>query len=341
LIPHNQWTNRPEYEAAALRVLRSGHVGQGPEVAAFERELAARFRPDGEAVCVSSGTAALYLAITALGIREVDLSTYSCTASYYAAFAAETAPRDQSDGKVLDVDPATFSSAATIAEHVYGVPLPGEHAIEDFTHAPGGSVDGRPCGSLGDLSVISFGATKPLGIGAGAAILGPAYRILDIRDRRDYDAAGLPNPYGGSPRFNWQLSDIYAAIGRERLRLLDKENRRRAGIANTYCHAIPNAEINHQAPKGHHPDTRVWYRFVLRLHQVEEAQRRFSKAGIETIVPLRTDELLHRRLSLPPEQFPNAEEIARTTLSLPIWPGMTNDMVNRVADCLATLGDLD
>jgi perosamine synthetase len=364
VILHNQWFNRPEYEAATLRVLRSGHVAQGPEVEAFERELAARFRPDGEAVCVSSGTAALMLALKAFGwerpeaghppnetedARVTEVPTYGCWSLYCAAIKV-------GDVRLVDVNPHTFSaqglpdktSDCGVYVDMYGATshLSGSSAvndgqgcfpkyIHDITHRPG------PSG--GDAAMMSFGATKPLGIGAGGAVLAEGPICREIRELRDYDASRY------SDAFNFQMSDIHAAIGRERLRLLDQENAWRKKTAMAYLSATPN-----RTRIGVHAVSwfgalggeltiagRVWYRFVIRLRQVEEAQKRFAAAGIETIVPLRTDELLHRRLGLPPEQFPNAEEIARTTLSLPIWPGMTTEQVSRVADCLATLGDLE
>ena len=314
-------------------MLRSGHVAQGSEVAALEDELAARFRPGGACAVVSSGTAALRLAFEINGFAG-NVPTYACAAIYHAAYLQDWRTL------LVDCDVKTFNSPnADVVVHTYGVPCSvQDDKIEDFTHASGASLNGKPCGSSGALSVISFGATKPLGIGSGGAVLGPTDAIEDIRDRRDYD--GKPDL---RERFNYQLGDVYAAIGRERLRLLDEENQWRAEAATLYAAFCP-VEIQ---GVGHGEDEhgphrkwdlgRIWYRFVIRVPDWRKAQAHFSAAGIETINPLMPEELLHRKLGLDPAQFPNAEEVARTTLSLPIWPGMTDEQTQRVADVLAEL----
>lgn len=342
MIPHNRWVNRPEYEAAALRVLRSGHVAQGPEVEAFERELAARFRPGGAAAVVSSGTAALYLALATLtrdGNRTHrpfpypwSLPTYACSALLNALEMVNVLDEWYKAPEPIDVDAITFNAPADVTVHTYGVPCrtvgAGSPWIEDFTHAPGATLDGRPCGSLGDLSVISLGATKPLGVGAGGAVLGPAEAIREIRDHRDYDQSKSDRA------FNWQLGDVYAAIGRERLGRLDQENDERWRIQREYL-ASTRREITLQEARA--GSRRVHYRYVIRVADWRRAQAHFATHGVETINPLLPEELLHRRLGLNREQFPNAEAIAASTLSLPIWPGMTEEQVSRVADALSKL----
>ncbi len=324
LILHNRLVLTAAEKAAGNRVLDSGMVAQGEEVAAFERELAERFRPDGDCVCVSSGTAALKLAGTQLG-ESNSVPTYACVALLQAM-----ASRYEWDGllnvRLVDCEPETFNSpGAGIVVHTYGVPcaVPAG-AIEDFTHAPGASLDGKPCGSLGELSVISFGATKPLGCGSGGAVLGPKEAIAEIRDVRDYDQKPTLRA-----RFNYAWHDLGAAIGRERLRRLDEDNAWRGRAASRYrvARACDQAYV----------EGRIFYRYVVRSFDPEADMARFAAAGIETIVPLRTDELLHRQLGLDPARFPNAEAIAASTVSLPIWPGMTDEMVSRVCDVLATL----
>jgi len=321
MIQHNRVCLRPEDGSAVARVMDSGQIGQGPEVAAFEQELAARFRPGGDAACVSSGTAAIRLAAQVHDAALWKVPTYACVALYHAL------RDDMTLVEPMDCREHTLDTpAADIVVHSYGMPCPvADDRIEDFTHAPGVSLDGRPCGSLGALSVISFGATKPLGCGSGGAVLGPADAIEDIRDRRDYDGKREL-----LDRFNWQWSDIGAAIGRSRLKRLDDENAWRAQVAA--CYDI--------ARKRTHDRTRGWYRYVIHLERVAEARARFAQAGIETIVPLESWELLHRQLHLPAENFSNAEMAARTTLSVPIWPGMSNEDVDRVADVLGGLEDL-
>ena len=310
-------------------MLRSGHVAQGLEIAAFEQELAARFRPGEAAACVSSGTAALRLATRVLfeGLGDIGIfmSTYACAALCHASRPFRVRP--------IDISPATLNAlrSCDIETHTYGVPTNVCHAsIEDFTHAPGANLDGRSCGSLGSLSVISFGATKPLGIGAGGAVLGPADAIAEIKDRRDYDKPGLRE------RFNWQMSDLHAAIGRERLKLLDEENQWRDDTARFYGVSL-GGDFSPPFDFPLRSEGRVFYRYVIRVPDWRQAQAHFAAGGIETINPLMPEELIHRRLGLSPSGFPNAEAVSETTLSLPIWPGMTDEQVRRVGGTLAEL----
>ena len=132
-------------------------------------------------------------------------------------------------------------------------------------------------------------------------------------------------------RFNWLWHDLGAAIGRSRLRRLNEENAWRRQTAMLYNQARPG-HVSIQAPSVPAHE-RGWYRYVLRFEDAEQvglAMSRLASAGIETIVPLRTDELLGY-----PQRCPNAAAIAKTTLSLPIWPGMTHEQTHRVADALA------
>ncbi len=316
MVPHNRVVLTAEDRAAVMRVLDSGQIGPGPEVEAFERELAERFRPGGAAACVSSGTAALHLAVAVYGFQFVMVPTYACSALYHAVWGTKAQP-----AAVCDCDLDTFGCpSAHIVVHMYGVPChvqPG--SVEDFTHAPGASLDGRPCGSLGDLSVISFGATKPLGCGSGGAVLGPPDAIEEIKDRRDYDGKRTLRE-----RFNYAWHDMGAALGRSRLKRLDEDNYRRWEIASAYENAPASTN-------------RTWYRYVIRVRDVPTAIAHFAAAGVETINPLEPWELLHRQLGLDPAQFPNAEAIAASTVSLPIWPGMTDEDVRRVVDALGSL----
>jgi perosamine synthetase len=323
MVPHNRVILTAEDKAAVQRVLDSGQIGPGPEVEAFEHELAERFRPGGAAACVASGTAALRLALRWLGEWNISLPTYACTALYHAAFNSILDPVT-----LHDCEPGTFHSPkATVVVHTYGVPcaVP-DDSIEDFTHAPGASFNGKPCGSMGALSVISFGATKPLGCGSGGAILGPKDAIEAIKDMRDYD--GKRNL---RERFNYAWHDLGAALGRSRLRLLDWDKQRRRFIAEAYTDGIAHPDRVKTWPKL------VWYRYTIAVKDWRAAQMHFARCGVQTINPLEDWELLHRKLGLNPEDFPVAERLAATTLSLPIWPGMSAQEVATVKRALETL----
>lgn len=329
IVPHNRFVNRPQYEDAALRVLRSGHVAQGPEVEAFECELAERFRPDGEACCVSSGSAALRLAVVLLDPLEVRIPTYGCISLWHAAEPAGMG-RD-----LVDCAPDRFVAAAdaTIVTHTFGeLAFVPEDAIEDFTPAAGF----RGAGSRGVLSAISFGATKPLGIGAGGALLGPSDLIAKAREMRDYDRPPRFHPHFHPHRFantlNWQMSDLHAAIGRARLERLEEENAWRWRTARQYSQALGGRKV--LTPEIH---TMLPYRYVIRTPWVDDVKAQMAAHGVETIVPITQEELLHRRLGGAAHRFPVAEGLAHTTLSIPIWPGMSLYQVSKVCQALQAL----
>ena len=307
-----------------------GWCGQGKEVEALEQELL-RFSLDDACAVVSSGSAALYLASRALALnslgRPITIPTYACVSLYSALRLRGIHGAVQ----LLDSDPYTFGADGVISVDVYGVPSKSRSPaalISDITHSIGGTDDGEPCGSWAEVAVASFGATKMLGAGQGGCILGPRNLIDYIKSIRDYDG----NPDG----FNFQLSDVMAKMVRKRLRGLDQDNAQRQRTASRYLTAIDGRFKVH----GAEIPGRTWYRFVLQFDsmiQRDAAQRHFTECGIETIVPIRTDELIHRKLGLSPDGFPNAEKIAQTTLSLPIWPRMVEEDVRQVELALKLL----
>jgi len=347
-IPHN----RPAIDESDVRsvteVLRSGNLSQGPEVRAFEEEMALRFgRAGWDAVAVSSGTAALYLALQTIGVGREDrvlIPTYVCTALLHAIRLAGAEPSlaDVQDGD-FNLDPATAPREtglkAIILPHTYGVPSDpaplralGVPVVEDAAQAPGARYRGEPAGSLGDLAVLSFYATKPLTCGQGGMVLGPRDMCEDVRDRRDYDGKRELRP-----RFNFQMSDLQATLGRSQLRRLDGFLSRRRETASLYAAALPPGLRTQRASPEAQPNH---FRFVLRLEEVDAARRRFEDAGVRTIVPTEPWELLHRQLGLDCDPFPVAERLAVSTLSLPMQPSLTDEARQRIAAVLETLGDL-
>jgi perosamine synthetase len=348
LVPHNRPSLDASDAATIARVLESGHIAPGPEVRAFEEEVASRFgRLGWDAVAVSSGTAALYLALRALGVgpgHHVLIPTYVCTALIHAVRLAGAEPSlaDIRDGD-FNLDkagaPRGTGLKAVIVPHIYGVPSDlaplrtfSVPVIEDAAQAIGARFRGAPAGSLGDLAVFSFYATKPLTCGQGGMILGPKDTCDAIRDRRDYDGKRELKA-----RFNFQLSDLQAALGRSQLRRLDAFLARRRETASLYAAALPRHLRRQEPMLGAEPNH---FRFIVRLEDVQAARQRFERAGVTTIVPTEPWELLHRQIGLPSEAFPVAERVARTTLSLPMQPSLTDEDRRRVTAVLESLGDL-
>jgi dTDP-4-amino-4,6-dideoxygalactose transaminase len=319
--------------------VRRGWVAQGPEVAAFEQELAARLGVEAVAA-VSSGSAALELALRALGVgpgAEVVIPTYVCDALHHAVRRAGATP------VLADADPETLSLAAAdararltaqtrclIVPHAFGLAVDlgpflalGVPVIEDCAQTLGACLDGRPVGSFGTLAVCSFYATKLLTTGEGGAVAGPAALIERVRDARDYDERE-----DLTPRVNAKLSDIAAALGRGQLARFDTFVARRRAIAARYRERL------HGAPCASPPDVgprHVYHRFVVQVERAPEAvQAALAARGVAARRPVFRP--AHRALGL--AGFPVAERLWQRTLSLPCYPTLTDGEVDTVARAL-------
>jgi len=177
MIPHSRPRFNASFKAAVARVLDSGYVAMGDEAAALEQEVASRLQLP-YAAAVDSGSSALMLAVRALkGSRPeftVGIPAYVCSAVLHAVRAAAATPYFMDCGPDLRLDPGRARVAATgldavVLVHPFGLiePLVADAwpcpVIEDIAQAAGGSLNGRPLGSYGDIAVVSFYATKPWG----------------------------------------------------------------------------------------------------------------------------------------------------------------------------------
>jgi dTDP-4-amino-4,6-dideoxygalactose transaminase len=321
------------------RVVRSGQLAQGPEVAAFERELAGRLGVE-DAAMVSSGSAALELALRALAVgpgHEVIIPTYACDALHHAITRCGAVP------VLADADPATLTlsgvdakrrlsgrTAAVIVPHAFGLGVElGEFAalgvpiIEDCAQALGAVVRGRPVGSQGTLAICSFYATKLVTSGEGGAVAGPAALVRQVRDARDYDERE-----DLALRFNYKLTDLQAALGRSQLARLDAFVTRRRAIAARYRSRLAGARCRAGEDAG---ERHVYHRFVVTVDRPLAPLIAALKAqGITTRRPVYRP--LHRALGL--DGYPEAERLWVTALSLPCYPSLTDAEVDIVAAAL-------
>src|SRR5581483_4123677 len=229
LIPHNRPLITDADIAAVSGTLASGWIAQGPQTRAFEEEVCAFLGLEGDAVAVSSGTTALHLALLALGVGPEDaviLPTYVCSAVLNAVCHAGAAPvlADVSPND-FNLDPAhvhallTARTKAIIAPHTYGFPADigalralGVPVVEDCAQAIGAAVAGRKAGTLGDIAIFSFYATKLMTTGQGGMVVGPRTLMETVRDLRDFDCRPTYRV-----RYNYQMTDFQAALGRSQL----------------------------------------------------------------------------------------------------------------------------
>ena len=330
LIPHNKPTLGAGEEAAALRVLRSGWVAQGAEVAALEEEFCSFLGlPDGHAVAVSSGTAALFLALHALEVRgrRVALPAYSCHALKNATCLAGGIPRylDNAAGSP-NLNPGLLKeSGASVAvvPHTYGIPLelipvPGLDVVEDCAQALGATVNGLPVGLQGRLGVFSFYATKLITSGGqGGMVVSRERDLADAaRDYREFDCR-----CDDKARFNFQMTDLQAAIGRVQLGRLPEFLGAREALFGRYREAgIPLLDLPAQSRCR-----AVRTRAVMLTRDPAGVIAALEKREIRAIVPFEVRELLET-----PALVPCARLLAQSSVSLPLYPTLSGEQADEI-----------
>lgn len=337
-IPHSRPTLGDADVQAVASVLRSGFIAQGAKVVAFERGLAKTLGVRG-GVAVSSGTAALHLALLALGVGvgdEVLLPTYACSALLHAVRAVSAVPRFvDSDPQSFNMDPEAARKAcsprakALIVVHSFGLPAEldslkelGLPLIEAGAQALGAAYGGRPVGSIGDAAVFSFYATKLITTGEGGMLLSNDERILaEGRDLREYD-----QKEDDRPRFNYKMTDLQAALGLAQLEQLRRFLERRKAIASRYRERLQALPL--QLPL-HPPDrVHVYYRYVVTgPSPADHYLGRLEALGVEARRPVFRP--LHHYLGV--QGFPGAEEAWEKAVSLPLYPSLLDEEVERVA----------
>lgn len=354
-IPHNKpYITNSDIDIVADS-LGSMWLAPGNNVLEFEKKICKYINNDIETlkyqgVAVSSGTAALYLALCALEVKqgdEVILPTYSCTALLNAINLLKAVPI------LVDIDSETWNisyervassitdkTKAIIITHTFGVPADiesfrslGIPIIEDCAQALGSSISGNRVGTFGDISVFSFYATKMITTGHGGMLVSSNSKIINkIRDYVDFD--GREYYY---PRFNFQMTDFQASLGLSQLSKLDFFINKRKSIALKYNEILLNNKIIKLQNQPANMD-RNFYRYVLKIEDsVESWNKIFSENFIKTIIPIEKRELLHRYLHLDERLFQNAENIANSTISLPIFPLLKEQEVERICEVLKSL----
>lgn len=345
----------PEIEAAIARVLASGWFILGPEVEAFEREVASSF-DCGNAVGVGNGTDAITLALMAVGVGPGDEVV---TTPLTAAFTALAVSRLGAKPVFADVEPETLTlSAESVARkitsktralmpvHLYGnaadiegmLELADAHGlavVEDACQAHGSRHHGKSLGSLGRAGTFSFYPTKNLGaLGDGGMVV----------TRDDEIAAKLKRLRNGgqSSRYrhdeigvNSRLDEIQAAVLRVKLKYLESKNERRREMSRFYEEALEGSGVRPVAVRDGCTSAR--HLFVIRAPNRDALAAHLKERGIETLIhfPIPTHlQRAYESLGQGPGSCPNAEKACEEILSLPLYPMLANEVVGRVADAI-------
>jgi len=341
VIPHSRPTIGPDDIRAVTEVMWSGDLAQGERVRQFEEDLAAFLGRRG-GVATNSGTSALHLALLALGLGagdEVLLPSYTCVALLHAVRYVGASPR------IVDIEPEGYNLCAhearrhlsrrvkaIIIPHMFGMaadlaPLAslGIPLIEDCAQALGGTYHGQLVGSVGITTICSFYATKMLTTGEGGMLLSNSDVILQrARDLRDYDGRTSLET-----RFNYKMTDMQAALGLSQLSQLPAFLDRRRALASRYTAALGNLPITLPAVR---PDrTHAFYRYVIGVSDAARVSRRLNRRGIQCKAPVFHP--LHGYLEQ--EGFPHTETAMRTALSIPLYPSLTEEEVDRLLGVVA------
>lgn len=343
-----------EVRTGVLRVLASGWYVHGPEHRAFEEELAS-YLGIGHAVGVANGTAALALALLAVGCTAGSEVVTAANAGGYTSVAAA---RLGCGVVYADVEPAGQvvsaetvaaaigpSTTAVVVTHLYGnvadmtgiVGLCRERRIavvEDCAQALGATVDGRRVGTFGDVAAISFYPTKNLGAaGDGGAVATDDEDIAEtVRSLRQYgwgEKYRIERPDG----MNSRLDEIQAVILRVGLRHLDEMTRKRQAVVRRYRDAVAGGAA--RMVSGATPSF-VAHLAVGRFRARDRAREILGAAGIATDIHYPIPD--HRQPGLAaPVRTTSLVETDRAVaeiLTIPCFPEMTDDEIDRVCDAL-------
>lgn len=329
-ISHNRPTFGREEIRAAKNVIKSGWVSQGNKVKEFEEKFCEYMGlPQNHAVALSSGSAALFIAILALEAtgQKIGLPVYTCAAVNNAITLAGSEPifiDNTLAGPNLDIKVADGLGLHTlISVSTFGIPLSvssvrNYRVIEDISQALGGVANGKKIGLHGDVGVCSFSATKLItSAGQGGMFFSKNKSLVDFaRDYRDFDARE-----DRQPRFNFQMTDTQAAVGAVQLLKLPSFLQKREEIFDIYLEnglqLINETDSSHISTK---------YRAVIRNRDPKKLQESLSQKGIKTIVPFTFDELLRTSM-----QEKNAVDLSKSTLSIPIYPSLSLKQAQKIA----------
>ena len=352
-----------EEEQEVLRVLRSRWLSTGPVTERFEKAFSG-YLGGGDAIAVSSGTAALHLALTCLGLGEGDevilpSLTFIATANAVLYVGAKPVFADIVGKEDLNISSEEIGKKITektkviMVMHYGGYPCEmkailriakrhGLYVIEDAAHAPGAEYGGRKCGLVGDIACFSFFSNKNLVTGEGGMVVTRnktwAERVRRMRSHgmevlswdksrgrlSSYDIKGIG--------YNYRTTEIQSALGLAQLKKLDRNNRKRKRLVEIYREELEEnngISIPFSKFKGN-PSYHLFPVLVAPRINRNRVMRRLKDFGIQTSIhypPVHLFSLYRRRFGFREGMFPKTEEVSRTEVTLPLHPRMNREDV--------------
>jgi perosamine synthetase len=343
-----------EEREAVDRVLRSGMLAQGPEVAAFEKEFSEHFRIGRACVAVNSGTSGLHLGLLSSGVKAGDevivpSFTFAATANSVALTGATPV--------FADIDAGSFCLSAAAVEaavtdktvgimpvHLYGHPadMPGLQAVadkhglkifEDAAQAHGATLNGIPVGAFGTFGMFSLYPTKNMTSGEGGMV-SVADDELE-RLMRLYRNQGMMRQYENEVvGFNARMTDIHAAIGRVQLTKVDawtKTRQENAAFLSANLEGVTTPPVAEGA-------VHVYHQYTVRVPQDRDGMAKALKEehniGSGMFYPIPNHRLAPFQVDV---DLPETERAARECLSLPVHPSLSQDDLERIVTAVNIL----
>lgn len=346
-----------EERAAVDRVMRSGMVAQGPEVAAFESEFSDHFVQGRPVVAVNSGTSGLHLGLLAAGVGRGDevivpSFTFAATGNSVALTGATPVFVDI-EPDTFSLDPAAVAAAITpktkgiLPVHLYGHPARmrelsdiaaarGVALYEDAAQAHGAALDGRPVGTFGQFAMFSLYPTKNMTSGEGGMVStadeDTARTVRLLRNQ------GMEKQYENEViGYNARMTDIHAAIGRVQLTKVDAWTRARQQNAAFLDQNLDGVVI----PPVAEGATHVYHQYTVRVledrDRLAQALREEYQIGSGVYYPIPNHRLPSLAGYAPDLDLPETEKAAREVLSLPVHPSLAPGDLDRIVEAVNAL----
>lgn len=350
-------TIKPEIDAAIQRTIDNSTFILGPEAKQFEEHFAA-FCNAKHAIGLDSGTAALHLALLALGVGsgdEVITTTHTFIATSEAISLTGARP------VLVDIDPRTYNidpnkieaamtphTKAIIPVHLYGQPAEMDpildvakkhnvRVIEDAAQAHGSDYRGRRIGSIGDMACFSFYPGKNLGAygDAGALVTNNDELAHKIRMLRDH---GRTTKYEHEiTGYGYRLDGIQGAVLDVKLKHLPEWTEKRCAHADYYTELLANVDDSIITPYEPTYLCAVYHLYVIRARKRTELLNYLKthdiEAGIHYPVPLHLQPV-YKNLGYQKGAFPETEKAANEILSLPLYPELSHAQMERVVETM-------
>ena len=343
-----------EEREAVDRVLRSGMLAQGPEVAAFEQEFSEHFGLGRACVAVNSGTAGLHLGLLSSGVHAGDevivpSFTFAATANSVALTGATPVFADIEPGSfclsAASVDAmVTAKTVGIMPVHLYGQPadMPGLQAVadkhglqifEDAAQAHGASLHGTPVGAFGSFGMFSLYPTKNMTSGEGGMVSVARDEIEHLM--RLYRNQGMKRQYENEVvGFNARMTDIHAAIGRVQLTKIGgwtKQRQENAAFLSANLEGVGTPAVAEGA-------VHVYHQYTVRVPQDRDGLARALKEehniGSGMFYPIPNHRLAPFKVEV---DLPETERAARECLSLPVHPSLSQGDLERIVTAVNAL----